>query len=100
MMLSAKSAKKGRSTSWASILEADKQGYQYDDAGNFNYGATGTAIGIPSSVLLKGADAYKNFMNFWHNKPMNGNEPQKNDMIQKGIDYVKNECWSLISLFW
>ena len=77
----------------------NKQGLKYDPAGNFNYGATGTAIGIPSSILLKGADAYKDVMNFWRNKPMNGNEPEKNDEIQRGIDYVKSGYWKLISIF-
>ena len=78
----------------------NKQGYQYDDAGNFNYSATGAAVGIPTDVLIAGADAYQDFMNFWRNKPMKGNEPQKNEMIRRGMDYFKNGCWSLFSLFW
>lgn len=77
----------------------NKQGFQYDQAGNFNYGATGTAIGIPGTALIEGANAYKNIMNFWRKRPMNGNEPEKNDMIQRGIDYVKKGCFKLINIF-
>jgi hypothetical protein len=32
--------------------------------------------------------------------PMNGNQPEKNEMVQRGIDYVKNGCWKLINFFW
>jgi len=68
------------------------RGHQYDDAGNFNYGVTGTAVGIPGSILLGGADAFKDLMNAIRNKPIHGNEPEKNAMIQRGIDYVKAGC--------
>jgi RHS repeat-associated protein len=67
-------------------------GGQYDDAGNFNFGATGAALGIPDSMLLEGADKFKKFRNRKKGKPPNGNEPDKNHMIQLGIDYFKNGC--------
>ena len=32
-----------------------QQGGQYEDLGNFNYGATGSALGLPGEVLKRGA---------------------------------------------
>jgi hypothetical protein len=32
-----------------------QQGHQYEDAGNFNFGSAGAALGIPDQVLLRGA---------------------------------------------
>jgi hypothetical protein len=52
-----------------------------------------------STALIEGANAYKNIMNFLRKRPMNGNEPEKNDMIQRGIDYVKKGCFKLINIF-
>jgi hypothetical protein len=37
---------------WTSAWNYQLQGTQYDNCGNFNYGATGTASGIPSSALM------------------------------------------------
>lgn len=64
----------------------------YDDAGNFNYGASGAAVGIPTDTLINGANQYKNLINYFRHRPMKGNEPQKNEMIRRGINYFKNGC--------
>lgn len=73
-------------------------GKQYDDFGNFNYGATGTALGLPSGVLMNAAGVVKNF-NYWSkgqsnpywNQPYT-NDPQKMAMIAQGIQYAQNGC--------
>ena len=71
---------------------------QYDAFGNFNFGATGSAIGIPANVLLRGAGLVK-----WlklrpdkFGKPLGkfpyGNQPEKQKAIQDGIRYYQNNC--------
>jgi len=67
-------------------------GGQFDDAGNFNFGATGAALGFSDSMLLHGADLFKRFRNLKKGKSPNANEPDKNRMIQLGIDYFKHGC--------
>jgi hypothetical protein len=67
-------------------------GTKYDDAGNFNFGATGAALGIPDSKLLSGADGFKEFMLLLKLKLPHKNEPEKQREIQRGIDYFKNGC--------
>ncbi len=84
----------------------NKQG-PYDDFGNFNYGATGAALGIPDQVLLRGAGLYK-----WTRDTLGGgadpdgsplgpfpygNAANKQNWVQKGIDYVKHGCFKGIS---
>jgi RHS repeat-associated protein len=75
----------------------------YDDFGNFNYGATLAAMGVPESIILRGAGAYKLYKDHKKNQPDPygrpwdrngpfGNEPDKNDVIQRGIDYYRNGC--------
>ena len=63
----------------------------YDDFGNFNYGATGTALGVSSNALLFGAGVAKN-VNYWpkgkgnpHSKQPPWNDPHKMDLIRQGI---------------
>jgi RHS repeat-associated protein len=73
-------------------------GSQFDDAGNFNFGATGAALGFPDSMLLHGADLFKKYRNWKKGNPPNGNEPTKNIMIQRGIDYFKHGCSPPIEL--
>ena len=71
---------------------------EYDWSGRFLclepwvYGDTGAAIGIPGGMLLTVADAYKDIINLLRGKHPHGNEPEKNDMIRKGIDYFRNGC--------
>jgi hypothetical protein len=72
---------------------------QYDDFGNFNYGATGAALGIPSGALMSIAGFKKN-IDYWSkfqsnpysNKPFS-NDPNKMKMIAQGIQYAKNGCY-------
>ena len=72
---------------------------EFDAFGNFNYGATGAALGIPHNLLLRGAGAAK-----WlklhpdpFGKPLGGepygNQPEKQGMINLGIQYFKNHCF-------
>lgn len=73
-------------------------GSQYDAFGNFNFGATGSAIGIPANVLLRGAGLAK-WLKLRPDKfgqPMGkfpyGNQPDKQQAIQDGIRYYQNNC--------
>jgi hypothetical protein len=50
-------------------------------------------------MLLQGANAFENYWNFRHSKPKHGSEPQKNGMIQQGVDYFKNGwMWGVQSI--
>ena len=68
---------------------------EYDDFGNFNFGATGCAAGIPLNVLLRGAGWAKSrdlhpdpFGNpFW--KYPYGNQPDKQRQIIKGYQFCR-----------
>ena len=71
---------------------------QFDDAGNFNFGATGIATGVPSSALMWGAGFAKN-LNYWSKFKANPyssqpytNDPHKMAMIAQGIQYAQNGC--------
>ena len=83
---------------WTSAWNYQSQGTQYDDFGNFNYGATGTALGILSSALMWAGGLVKN-INYWSkgqsnpysNQPYT-NSPQKTNMIAQGIQYAVNGC--------
>ena len=69
----------------------------YDDFGNFNYGATGTAVGFSSATLLRAAGAKK----WWessgapYGKPWGdypyGNQADKQEWIQDGINYYNEK---------
>jgi RHS repeat-associated protein len=85
-----------------------KQQGPYDDFGNFNFGATGAALGYPDSVLLRGAGALKGMERRVRHQPIPprlgsplgaapyGNEPEKQKKIQEGIDYYKNGCTNIL----
>lgn len=62
------------------------RGRQYDALGNFNYGATGAALGFPQWMLLGGADLAK------LGKIGKLNQPEKQQMIMQGIKYYQNHC--------
>jgi RHS repeat-associated protein len=84
------------------------QGAQYDAFGNFNFGATGAALGIPDDVLLRGAglakwpqlphdengNDYDNNGNYGN--PLGpypyGNQNDKQEDILQGMRYFKNGC--------
>ncbi|AZF53443.1 hypothetical protein C4J85_2959 [Pseudomonas sp. R4-34-07] len=75
-----------------------QQGRQYADFGNFNYGAVGTAAGIPEQVLLRGAGAAQTvagtssteFGEWWAGAPY-GDDPVDQVWIKFGIDYAKSK---------
>jgi putative RNase toxin 44 of polymorphic toxin system len=70
-----------------------RQDPAYDDFGNFNFGATGPAVGFDADMLLRGAGAKK----WWESKgspygvpwggPPYGNQVGKQAWIQDGINY-------------
>jgi RHS repeat-associated protein len=71
---------------------------KYEEFGNFNYGATGTALGLPADVLLRGAgwasvkaDPRRASI---YGRPLNKNPPYGDDAkdgywIIQGINYAK-----------
>jgi hypothetical protein len=72
----------------------------YQDFGNFNYGATGAAAGIPQQVLLRAAGdaqiAAGTSQPGW-GTPTSlsgpyGDDPQDQAMIMLGITYAQNGC--------
>lgn len=63
--------------------------------GNFNYGATGLALGIPENTLLiaagfaqSRAKTTKEKWGAWYDKPPYGDDPHDQFWIQQGIDYA------------
>lgn len=70
---------------------------KYADFGNFNYGAVGTAAGIPEQVLLRAAGwAQSRSGNGqskdgdWYGAHPYGDDPADQAWIKAGIDYAKN----------
>jgi len=75
------------------------QGQQYDAFGNFNFGATGAAAGIPLQVLQAGAGAVSTLVGTnssqygsWYQPPLYGHAPIKSDMIAAGYAYYQQGC--------
>ena len=72
-----------------------KQGRQYEAFGNFNYGATGTVLGIPEHVLLRAAGVAQTFAkttkpefgSWWGADPF-GDDPRDQYWIRRGIEYA------------
>ncbi|QKJ86843.1 Type IV secretion protein Rhs [Paramixta manurensis] len=63
--------------------------------GNFNFGATGTAAGIPENILLMGAGwaqshagTSKSEWGLWYQKPPYGDDPTDQRYIREGIEYA------------
>lgn len=81
-------------------------GSQYDDFGNFNFGATGAALGYSDTELLAGAGALKALERAWKGQHtpradtlgQYGNERHKDDMIKAGIRYFKAGCATLFKV--
>jgi RHS repeat-associated protein len=71
----------------------------YGDFGNFNFGATGSAAGLPLQELLRGAGwaqqqagtSQPNWGNPWGNSPY-GDDPHDQAMIGLGISYAQSGC--------
>jgi hypothetical protein len=63
--------------------------------GNFNYGATGTELGIPEPVLLRAAGVAQTFAkttkpefgSWWGGDPF-GDDPRDQYWIKRGIEYA------------
>ena len=71
-----------------------QKGSQYEDFGNFNYGATGRAVGIPAQILKRGAGwaqtragTSKKDWGKPLGSPPHGDDPADQKQIQRGIDY-------------
>jgi RHS repeat-associated protein len=69
---------------------------EYDNFGNFNYGATGCAMGIPLNVLLRGAGYAKSRQlgaSDPYGSPLGrfpyGNQPDKQQQIMNGYNFCK-----------
>ncbi len=71
-----------------------RQGRQYEKFGNFNYGATGRALGLHEELLLRGAGAYQIFSGtsrYEYGLPTDiksssyGDDPRDQEMIRQGI---------------
>lgn len=63
--------------------------------GNFNFGAAGTAAGIPANILLMGAGWAQGRAGtshpewgHWYQKPPYGDDPTDQRNIKDGIDYA------------
>lgn len=73
-----------------------QQRHDLANFGNFNYGATGFAAGIPEETLYKGAGfaqiragTSNPQWGAWHGKPPYGDDPRDQFWIKQGIDYAK-----------
>jgi len=78
-----------------------QQGRQYQDFGNFNYGATGLALGLGETFLLREAGRAQiaagtskpewgdpgSRANPWGGKPPYGDDPDDQEQIKKGFAY-------------
>ncbi len=72
----------------------------YQDFGNFNYGAVGSAWGIPQDLLLRGAGYAQTQAGTstpewgnWYQGPPYGDDPADQEQIMQGIQYYQNGCY-------
>jgi hypothetical protein len=73
-----------------------RQNPLYEDFGNFNYGATGSAFGFPDQILLRAAGAASQLASSdrqdlgkpWGNPPY-GDDPNDQTQIRKGMEYYQ-----------
>lgn len=73
-----------------------QRGREFQNFGNYNYGATGYAAGIPENILLRAAGwaqtragtSDKNWGSYWFKQPY-GDDPEDQHWIKKGIEYAK-----------
>jgi hypothetical protein len=76
------------------------KGIEYEDFGNFNYGATGRALGLPEQVLFRAAGAVQmatrtsspEFNRPWSKWPY-GDDFKDATWTRLGIEYYNNGCW-------
>jgi RHS repeat-associated protein len=71
-----------------------QNGSAYEDFGNFNYGATGKAVGFPDFVLERAAGwaqgragTSKSEWGKWYGSTPYGDDPNDQKQIKAGIDY-------------
>jgi len=76
-----------------------QRGKQYDDFGNFNYGAMSAAMGAPDQMILRGAGwaqmrsgNYDPSFGTWWGGPPYGDDPADQTQIQNGINYYRQGC--------
>lgn len=72
----------------------------FADFGNFNFGATGAAWGIPLGILQRGAGYAQEKAGtstpewgHWYGKPPYGDDPNDQAQIIAGYNYYKNGCY-------
>lgn len=78
-----------------------RQGAQYTNFGNFNYGATGSAFGFPPIVLYMAAGwaqqrtPGKSLPQWgkWYSGFPHGDDPNDQYWIQRGIQYYQCKCY-------
>lgn len=72
---------------------------EYADFGNFNFGATGDALGLPTPILFRGAGyaqekagtSTSGWGHWWGSAPY-GDDPKDQQQIKSGIQYVQQGC--------
>lgn len=75
-----------------------RRGMQYEMFGNFNYGATGSAMGIPDAILKRAAGYYqpkkaqRRAWGDWYGGAPYGDDPADQVQIDLGIKYAKSGC--------
>ncbi|WP_158089498.1 polymorphic toxin type 44 domain-containing protein [Magnetofaba australis] len=89
---------KNKAVDWA-LETMDYKQYntkKYENFGNFNYGPTAAALGIPEEIALRGAGFAQTLggNHEWKNDIYTGNAPYGDDpkdqwWIQQGINYYK-----------
>ncbi|MEM7482379.1 MAG: polymorphic toxin type 44 domain-containing protein [Acidobacteriota bacterium] len=86
-----------------------QQGRQYEDFGNFNYGATGRALGLPERLLLREAgraqQAAGTSLQDWGEPGLRvnpfggsgffGDDPKDYHWIRLGYEYARRQGWRL-----
>ena len=72
----------------------------YQDFGNFNFGATGAAWGIPLNILQRGAGYAQTAAGtstpewgHWYQGPPYGDDPADQAQIIAGYQYYNNGCY-------
>jgi len=101
----AESVLKGESWDYKRIGKVINGKNEYEDFGNFNYGATGLAVGFDERTLLREAGRAQpkraskpewgypgSRWNPWGGKPPYGDDPNDQEMIKRGFEYYKAGC--------
>ncbi|MDT8906158.1 MULTISPECIES: polymorphic toxin type 44 domain-containing protein [Pseudomonas] len=79
-------------------VQAEQRGREYEEFGNFNYGATGTVAGISEQILLRAAGAAQSiagtseeeFGKWWAESPY-GDDELDQIWIKAGIRYAQSK---------